>query len=75
MRIQNTDDGLNQTIFSAWEKITDGVSQGSSLGPLPFLLYIKLAVPSHALLWLILVKCKRRVSSLLQVSAVQHTFG
>jgi hypothetical protein len=33
------------------------------------------AVPGHALLWLILVKCKRSVSSLLQVSAVQHKFG
>jgi hypothetical protein len=39
------------------------------------LLYIYiLAVPGHSLLWLILVKCKRSVSSLLQVSAVQHTF-
>jgi hypothetical protein len=37
--------------------------------------YPILAVPGHALLWLILVKCKRSVSSLLQVSAVQHTFG
>jgi hypothetical protein len=37
--------------------------------------YSSLAVPGHALLWLILVKCKRRVSSLLQVSAVRHTFG
>jgi hypothetical protein len=35
----------------------------------------KLAVPGHALLWLILVNCKRSVSSLLLVSAVQHTFG
>jgi hypothetical protein len=38
-------------------------------------LYYKLAVPGHALLWLIFVKCKRSISSLLQVSAVQHTFG
>jgi hypothetical protein len=34
-----------------------------------------LAVPGHELLWLMLVKCKRSVSSLLQVLAVQLTFG
>jgi hypothetical protein len=31
IRVQITDEGSNQTSFSAWEKITDGVPQGSVL--------------------------------------------
>jgi hypothetical protein len=36
MRVQISDEGLNKTSFSAWEKITDGVPQGSVLCQLLF---------------------------------------
>jgi len=39
MRVQISDEELNQMIISAWERINDGVHQGLVLGPLMFLIY------------------------------------
>jgi hypothetical protein len=49
MRVQISDEELNQMIFPAWENVTDGVSQGSVLRPLLFHIHIYIYIYMYKL--------------------------